>query len=121
MVDLFDKYDQGLQFEHELINRRLTWLLTSQTILFAALAFAQGKDIPEDAQASLFFDVVTRLGFWISILILIGVVMGVIAKCMVWRDEQERRTEIKIIKQKAANGEAEMNPSEPELENLHWG
>lgn len=31
-----DKYFKRLEFEHELINRRLTWLLSSQTILFAA-------------------------------------------------------------------------------------
>ena len=35
-------YDDRLKFEHDLINRRLTWLLTSQSILFAALAFVLG-------------------------------------------------------------------------------
>ena len=42
-MDKQEKYEQRLQFEHELINRRLTWLLTSQRILFAALAFVLGK------------------------------------------------------------------------------
>jgi hypothetical protein len=33
-------YRETLKFEHELIDRKLTRLLTSQTILFAAFAFA---------------------------------------------------------------------------------
>ena len=31
-------YDERQKFEHELIDRKLNWMLTSQTILFAALA-----------------------------------------------------------------------------------
>ena len=33
--DLYKDYMNRLDFEHELINRRVTWLLTSQSILFA--------------------------------------------------------------------------------------
>jgi hypothetical protein len=37
---LRDKNFERLRFEHELINRRLTWLLSSQSILFAAYGVA---------------------------------------------------------------------------------
>jgi hypothetical protein len=33
----YEDHRDALQFEHELINRKVTWLLTSQTLLFAAL------------------------------------------------------------------------------------
>jgi hypothetical protein len=84
MTDL-EKYDKGLSIEHELINRRLTWLLSSQSILFAALAFVLGKDVPEATQ-KLFFKVVSCLGMGISLSIFVGVLMAVIAKRVIWKD-----------------------------------
>ena len=43
MDDVKDN-DERLKFEHELINRRLTWLLSSQGIFFAALAIALNRN-----------------------------------------------------------------------------
>lgn len=80
-----EQYDHQLHFEHELINRRLTWLLTSQSILFAALAFVLGKEVLPKQQA-LFFNSISLLGILISLSILIGVLMGVTAKIMTWVD-----------------------------------
>ena len=39
-----EDYHKTQAFEHSLINRRITWLLTSQGIFFAALGFVLGKD-----------------------------------------------------------------------------
>lgn len=83
------KLDQQLHTEHELINRKLTWLLSSQSILFAALAFVLGKDMEpgvEQAQKNLFFNIVSLMGMVISCLILIGVSMAVAAKVVSWKD-----------------------------------
>jgi hypothetical protein len=41
------EYAERLKFEHELINRRVTWLLTSQSILFAAYGVALEKPAAE--------------------------------------------------------------------------
>ena len=35
---LFEDHVTGLVFEHDLINRKIVWLLTSQSLLFAASA-----------------------------------------------------------------------------------
>lgn len=88
-----NNYHNKLKFEHELINRRLTWLLTSQSILFAALAFVLGKDMVYDPQTggldkSDFFEILACLGLNISLLTWIGVVMGIVAKCTGWYDER---------------------------------
>lgn len=80
-----EQYDHQLHFEHELINRRLTWLLTSQSILFAALAIVLGKEVLPKQQA-LFFNSISLLGILISLSILIGVLMGITAKIMTWVD-----------------------------------
>lgn len=66
-------YQQGLSSEHELINRRLTWLLASQTILFAAVAFVMGNDVSLGSRRVFFFMVVSILGIMISLCILYGV------------------------------------------------
>lgn len=93
------EYFEKLEFEHELINRRLTWLLTSQSILFAALAFVLGNEFVREGRVgaktlanafsrSDFFNILGCLGFTISLLIWIGVFMGIIAKCTTWYDER---------------------------------
>jgi len=80
-----EKLDQQLHTEHELINRKLTWLLSSQSILFASLAFVLGNAV-KDAQKGLFLNIVSLLGMGISFLILIGVSMAVTAKIVSWKD-----------------------------------
>ncbi len=88
-----EKLDQQLHTEHELINRKLTWLLSSQSILFASLAFVLGKELGDvtEAQKDLFFDIVSLLGMGISFLILIGVSMTVTAKVVSWKDYKRSR------------------------------
>jgi hypothetical protein len=36
MRDIWNDYNHRQEFEHELIDRKTTWLLTTQAILFAA-------------------------------------------------------------------------------------
>ncbi len=73
------EYSRRIQFEHELINRRVTWLLTSQTILFAAYGVALDKS---DA---LFLKTVAITGAGIAIFVFVGILAGFAAKYYTWQ------------------------------------
>lgn len=83
-LELKKNYKNRLSFEHELINRRLTWLLTSQSILFAALGLVYGSQDP--VSLNTLKQAICLLGFLISTFIWIGVSMGISAKYLVWKD-----------------------------------
>lgn len=74
------EYAERLKFEHELINRRVTWLLTSQTILFAAYGVALDKG------ATAFLKTVAITGAAVAVLVLFGVLASFTAKYCTWRD-----------------------------------
>jgi hypothetical protein len=74
-----DEYSQRMHFEHELINRRLGWLLTSESILLAAYGLAIGKE-------PIFLGVVAGGGLVISLVILLGVRASQDAKHQIWED-----------------------------------
>jgi len=74
-----EEYSQRMQFEHELINRRLGWLLTSQSILLAAYSLAAGKE-------PIFLRVLAGGGLVISLVILLGVLTSQDAKKKIWED-----------------------------------
>ena len=81
--ELFDEYLTRQKFEHELINRRVTWLLTSQTILFAAYSLGASKNnnVPEH-----FLDVIAWCGLLSSLFLVLGIVAGARAKWQSWQD-----------------------------------
>jgi hypothetical protein len=94
LESLRDKNFERLRFEHELINRRLTWLLSSQSILFAAYGVALRTGGPGTSASEivdLFLRVTAITGTVIAILILIGVVAGILAKRTVWKDSKEKQ------------------------------
>jgi hypothetical protein len=66
-----------MQFEHELIDRRLTWLLTSESLLFAAYGIALEK-------APSFLQTVAVVGLLISGAVFVGVVASILAKIFTW-------------------------------------
>jgi hypothetical protein len=82
----YKEFWDRLKFEHELLNQRITWLLTSQTILFAAYGFTLTKD---SILAMNFQTVIAASGMTAAILMLIGILAGLHAKRAVWRDYQE--------------------------------
>src|SRR5438034_11452294 len=45
--DIWCDHNHQQEFEHELINRKTTWSLTAQTILFTAYGLVLGIDSPE--------------------------------------------------------------------------
>ena len=75
------EYLDRLKFEHDSISHRISWLLTSQTILYAAYGLA-GKD--ESELPDLFFDVVAVSGLTVSFFVLVGVIAAALAKYFVW-------------------------------------
>jgi hypothetical protein len=79
-----------LRFEHELINRRLTWLLSSQSILFAAYGIALVATTNQEI-ANFFLKVTAISGTVIACLTLIGVISGILAKRTVWKDSQKKQ------------------------------
>lgn len=111
-MKMANEYLNKQQFEHDLINRRLTWLLTSQSILFAALALALGNDVVENHRAT-FMLILPLLGIVISAFTFLGVLMGVIAKYTNWQDE------LKAQQKRKAN--AEQNGEEFIEEPVDWG
>lgn len=67
------------EFEHELLNRRVTWLLTSQTILFAAYGLSFNENVNGTAVTE-FRMVVPLLGLIISFVIWLGINAAFLAK-----------------------------------------
>lgn len=101
-MDELERHQRQQAFEHELINRRLTWLLTSQTFLFASLGFLSEMNKLKDY----FLHVASGLGIAVSIFVWVGVVMGIFAKYYNWKnykckyDESKRwgeRTWVTVI------------------------
>ena len=95
-MDKLEKYLARQEFEHNLINRRLTWLLTSQSILFAALAFSLGQDVNPDHK-TLFLIIVSSLGLFLSMAIFLGIWMGVRAKYLNYKDINKDKDKDKDI------------------------
>lgn len=79
-----DKFHERERFEHELINRRLTWLLTSQSVLFAAYGIGLGSTRPHVADT--FLKATAISGTLIAGLILIGVLAAILAKRTAWKE-----------------------------------
>jgi hypothetical protein len=74
-----EEYTRRMQFEHELVDRRLTWLLQSETILFAAYGIALEK-------TPWFLKTVSIVGLTVSTAVFIGIVASLSAKYYTWQD-----------------------------------
>jgi hypothetical protein len=75
-------YEDRQKFEHELLDRKITWLLTSQTILFAAYGVSfEGEGGGEET----FRNIVAATGVSIAAIAFIGAVALVNSKRMSWK------------------------------------
>jgi hypothetical protein len=81
-----DSYDRQ-KFEHDLINRKTSWSLTGQSILFAAYGLTLSSDSVDKSND--FHRVVALAGFLIAVLTLIDVVALVHSKRMSWRQYRD--------------------------------
>ncbi len=73
-----EKYFEQLKFEHELINRRITWLLTSQTIMISAYGLilnGYSFHVPD-----FFIETLKWMGFCICVSIFISIMASFFAK-----------------------------------------
>lgn len=80
------EYLRRLGFEHELIGRRIGWLLTSQSILLAAYGLAIDK---AGHAADLYRLWIPRVGPLLALAVLFGVIAAALAKYCTYRDFQE--------------------------------
>ena len=87
MRDIWDDHNQRQKFEHELINRQTTWLLTTQSILFAAYGVTFESTRP-DTEVMTFRIVVACSGFLIAVAALYGVAYLIKAKWRSWKEYQ---------------------------------
>jgi hypothetical protein len=83
----WEDHQRRQEFEHQLIDRKTVWLLTSQSLLFAAygLTFRDGSDA--DA-ADQFRRIVQALGITLSAISWIGVLAVINSKRLSWKDYQ---------------------------------
>lgn len=93
MTELHHEYLAGRQkWEHEdhLINQRLTWLLNSQSLFFAAYALAlQATSSPKvDPRVFKFLSYMPWIGIFSSILILIGIIAATEAMNALKKDKR---------------------------------
>ena len=83
----YQEYWKRLTFEHDLINRRITWLFSTQAILFAAYGITLTRSSAEIVGN--FPTVIAWSGMVMSLLILSGILASLRAKHAVWRDYQD--------------------------------
>jgi hypothetical protein len=81
---VWDESKERQEFEHQLIDRKTTWLLTSEAILFAAygVTFRSGETVGE---VSTFRSAVGWAGLAIAAACFIGVLAVVNSKRLWWR------------------------------------
>jgi hypothetical protein len=84
MRDIWTDYNTHQAFEHELINRKTTWLLATQTLLFAAygVTFASAS---VGARIDEFRLVIAYSGLSIALIVLVGVIALIRSKFRSWK------------------------------------
>jgi hypothetical protein len=107
--DVWTDYNDRQEFEHDLINRKTTWWLTAQALLFAAYGVTVRADAGPDAAH--FRRVVAISGIALAAMTLVGVAAVVRSKLLSWRMH-------------AAYYSADDGPRPPQpldREGLQWG
>ena len=75
------------QYECELINRRLTWLLTSQSLLFAAYGLVFKSNKPNVQELT---HAISLFGGIIAGVIMLGIMSSIVASCCLWYEVQSK-------------------------------
>ena len=108
MRDVWDDYSRRQEFEHTLIDRKTRWLLTAQTILFAAYGLTFSNDGAPEGREEFRF-VVGCLGVAIAALGYYGVSRLVKSKRLSWEDYRAFFTNAHLL------------PGPLEGKELQWG
>jgi hypothetical protein len=80
---LYEMYSARQEFEHDLINRRVTWLLTFQGILF--VAYGLGRSNAHDLPPT-FSTVIASCGVASGLAAFVGIFAAAWAKRQNWQD-----------------------------------
>lgn len=80
------------QFEHQLIDRKTTWLLSTQAILFAAYGLSFQNATSSLGDVEHFRHVVSYTGIALSVLTLVGVLAVIRSKLLDWKDFDQHAT-----------------------------
>jgi hypothetical protein len=83
MRDIWGDYNRRQEFEHDLLNRKTTWMLATQAILFAAYGLTVGSG-STDGGLDRFRKVVAGSGLSIALITLVGVVFIIRSKYLSW-------------------------------------
>ena len=81
---IWQDYNDRQAFEHDLINRKTTWWMTAQALLFAAYGLTLRAEVAPDAIR--FRQVVAASGIAFAVITLVGVVAVIGSKVMSWRE-----------------------------------
>lgn len=82
--DVWGDCNHRQELEHDLINRKTSWWLTGQTILFAAYGVTLRSDFVD--KSSEFRMVIALSGFAVAVVTLIGVLALITSKILSWWD-----------------------------------
>jgi hypothetical protein len=82
--DVWQDYNHRQEFEHDLINRKTSWWLTGQTILFAAYGVTLRSDLADKGNE--FQTVVALSGLAVAVVTGLGVLALILSKCLSWWD-----------------------------------
>ena len=113
--EAWSDHESRQEFEHQLIDRKTTWLITTQTILFAAYGVTfRGGAAAGDVRD--FRTVVSWVGIAIAAAVFVGVLALINSKRIAWKDYR------KYFKDPTASSdEARVALPEPVKAPLQWG
>jgi hypothetical protein len=91
--DIWDDHNHRQEFEHNLINRKTTWSLTAQTLLFAAYGVVLGIKTSsvkgnQENSSSVSSDLrcaIAAAGLAMAVLIFIGILTLIRSKYLSWK------------------------------------
>jgi hypothetical protein len=91
--DIWDDHKHSQEFEHNLINRKTTWSLTAQTLLFAAYGVVfgiktsdvKGNQVNSSNVSSDLRNTIAAAGLAIAVLTFIGILALVRSKYLSWK------------------------------------
>jgi hypothetical protein len=83
MRDVWKDYNDRQGVEHQLIDRKITWLLTTQALLFTAYGVTFDSVVTGELES--FRDAVAGTGVTIAVLVLVGVLGLIRSKRRSWK------------------------------------
>src|SRR5256885_1056039 len=90
------EFDEHCKFEDELINNRLTWLLASESLLFAGYGVILTSDKVDPAKIKLWTAPFLVVGLALSGLIFLSILAAVFANVHNWRKLKKKKSTVSL-------------------------